>query len=156
MTKQLLFIGVLLAGLGGGAMWWIGSQKPQGEYIAVGFGEPIEPGVPIELAVTMIMPKLDPPKIRAVVQWEEWIDSHFTCTSENGEKVAFRRVHFSQSIPGHVAGTPEFFITGYVKPGVKYSFEYAPILSEPRRLRYDFTAPSAKQAGERVLFQEVE
>src|SRR5262245_1306570 len=107
MVNKLLFIGVLLAGAGGLGMWWMAAQKPQGDYIPVGFGDPIEAGVPIELAVSMIMPKVDPPKLRVTIQWEEWIDNHFVCKDDGENKVAFRRVNFSKSIPDNIAGTPE-------------------------------------------------
>src|SRR5262245_4230639 len=152
MVNKLLFIGVLLAGAGGVGMWWMSAQKPQGELIPVGFGEASSDGIPLELAVSMFMPKREGPKLRGVIQWEEWIDSHFVCRGPSGDPIKFHRANFSKSIPESVSGTPEFFIIGIVKPGVKYTFEYAPVLAEPQRLQWEFTAPAAKQPGERVMF----
>ena len=107
--------------------------------------------------VGITMPKIDPPKLKGLtLDWEGWISNHFECKDESGTAVFFRKIGFSKSIPSQVAGIEEFFILGYVKPGAKYVFEYIPILSEPKRYRYVFTAPTGAKEGERVAFMEVE
>jgi hypothetical protein len=153
-NKVLSTLGIIA--MLGGTYWVLSlavSQEPE-LLVPVGFGEPRGDHVEFNFAVSMMMPRRDPPKLHnGVVLWNEWVADHFTVQSDDGERLTLRRSDFSKAIPSQVAGTPEFFLIGTLESGVAYTLEYVPLLGEPERYRYEFVAPTEPRPAARVVFE---
>ncbi|MBI5866248.1 MAG: hypothetical protein HZB38_17395 [Planctomycetes bacterium] len=153
-------LGVLAAGVIVIAImyFYFGSQVSKDIVtLPVAFGKPDAAGVEFNVAVSMFMPRKDPPKLRgAVVQWDEWVSDHFQLTDASGAKIPLQRVNFSKLMDDRESGgTPEFWLKATLKPGATYRFGLTPILPAPK-YHYSLVAPTGESEATRVEFEEDE
>jgi hypothetical protein len=123
-------------------------SKEEGRPIGIAFGNPNsgQNSVELHVVVSMGMPRIQEPRLGPTggLQWFEWIDEHFDLRDPSGAKVPMKKMGFSNLINDRQAMTPEFFIGATLTPGVKYRFDYIPVLGEPLRYRHEFVAPAGK------------
>ena len=152
MIGKLLFAGGMLGTLAL-VVWGItqmGSNEPQ-RFLPIGFGTPSGDKVEMHIAVSMFLPKADPPKLEGgVLRWDEWVSDHFAIRSATGDKVTLKRTNFTKHIPGQVAGTPEFYIAADLKPGATYVLELEPVRGGEEKWRHEFAAPTGPTQAEHV------
>jgi hypothetical protein len=119
-----------------------------------------EESTQIDVLVTLAMPRREGPRVDRVtgaVYWQEWVDEHFDIRDPDGEKVLLRRSHFSRLITERDARTtPEFYLTGKLRPDVDYTFDYIPFRAGNLKYHYEFTAPNVETRTRRQLFDPVE
>ncbi|MFN0136224.1 MAG: hypothetical protein ACKVS9_08925 [Phycisphaerae bacterium] len=156
MSGKVLFVGALLAALGG-IMSYVLTGKMNGEppeMLPIGFVIVSGEVTQIDIAVGMFDYKKDPPKLKQSV--DDWIKNKFQLKDDSGAAVTLRRSNFSKGIPDAVSGTAEFYLHGQLKPGKSYTLEYVPIVEEGVRHRHTFAAPASAVDAERVTLTLVE
>lgn len=156
MSGKVLFAGALLAALGGILGYVITSKMHDdpGEMMPIGFVIVSGDVTQIEIAVSMIAHKKDPPKLKQ--SFEDWVKNKFQLKDDGGTAVTLRRAGFSKGIPEAVGGVAEFYLVGQLKPGKSYTLDYVPVIDEGTRYRHSFTAPTSAVDGERVTMTLVD
>ncbi len=152
--RKLLFI-VCAFATSAGLVFWLIQQgaRSQPAFFPIGIGNPREGMIDLHVAVGMLIPAQDPPKLRNdVVDWDGWVSSHFELVDAAGKRVELRRLNVSKLIPDPIAGVPEFFLAGSLKPRDHYMLTFTPVVGEPRQFRYEFDAPESPTEGETVAF----
>ncbi|HEY3244187.1 MAG TPA: hypothetical protein VGM03_12645 [Phycisphaerae bacterium] len=153
--KALITVLIIVGAVGGGFYLLLAkvNQDP-GYAIPVAFGAPAGGEVEMNVAVSMLMPRREEPKLgRAGLLWDEWVGDHFDLRDAAGTKLPLKRSDFSQLMTERQAGgTPEFFLITKLRPGQSYTFDYIPVMPAPR-YRYAFTAPSAAKKAEWLTFK---
>ncbi len=143
---KAVIVGLVIVAAVGGAFYYFFAavNADPGFAIPLAIGAPVAGEVELNVAVSMLMPRREGPKLgNAGLLWDEWVADHFDLRDESGNKIPLIRSNFSQLIPDRKAGgTPEFFLTTKLKPGQRYTFDYIPFVPAPR-YRYAFTAPIA-------------
>jgi hypothetical protein len=156
--KGLLVMLALAIVFAGVVVWWSSAQleADPGEYIALAFGNPAEDEIQIDVAVSIAMPRREGPRVdqrSGAVYWQEWVDEHFDLRDDSAAKVRLMRSGSSRLMSDReVAGSPEFYLTGKLRPNAHYTFDYIPILADGLRYRYDFIAPGVATPMERRHF----
>lgn len=142
MTNKILFVGALIACFGGVFFWTQAISEPEDTVgIPIGFGKPTETKVDMHIAVGILVPQRDPPKLKHnILQWDEWVSDHYSVSEVGGETLTLRRTGNSRLIAQ--PGTPEFFIYCVLKPGRNYTLTHTPILAEGKTYEYTFVAPT--------------
>jgi hypothetical protein len=150
---------LVIVGACGAAFYFMLAKvnEDPGFAIPVAFGAPVGSEVEMNVAVSMLMPRREGPKlVRADLLWDEWVADHFDLRDTAGNKVAFVRSNFTQLMTEREAGgTPEFYLITKLRPGQAYTFDYTPVMPAPR-YRYAFTAPTAAKRAEWLTFKPYE
>lgn len=136
---------LLLLVLASCALVTAGCRRLQQDATPIGFavGKAENGESPIEVVVSMGMPRREAPVLKyGILQWEDWIRTHFDLRDESGKQVPLRKANFAKLISDAQAMNPEFFLAGSLKPG-KYRFNYIPVLGEGRKYVYEFKVDPA-------------
>src|SRR5262245_14639472 len=138
--------GALVAGVALiAAMYFYISKSMAMEVVTlpVGYGKPTADSVEMHVAVSMFLPKKDPPKLEHnIVQWDKWVAEHFQLQDSTGAAVQLQRTGFSNILSDRQSGgTPEFWLKATLKPGATYTFVFTPIVPAPT-YRHTFKAPT--------------
>ena len=138
-----------------GGLAFYASKKAAKEVVTlpVGFGKPADT-VEMHIAVSMFLPKKDPPKLKHnIVQWDEWVSDHFKLHDFSGAAVALSRTNASNILNDRQSGgTPEFWLRATLKPGAQYTLTFTPVLPDPT-YQHNFTAPTEATEPERLEFE---
>jgi hypothetical protein len=158
MGRLLLAAG--LFAVPGGICWYIlmiQTNRDPGHLVPIAIGNATPESIDINFAVSLLMPRIEGPVLRHnVIQWDEWVQSHFDLRDDAGTKLTLSPSNLSQRMTDATAGTPEFFLVGNLKPGKAYTLDYIPRLAEGVPYSYTFTAPAEAKPGERFTFERYE
>lgn len=150
-------IGVLVAGVVVIAAMYFYINKSMAKEVVtlpVGYGKPTADSVEMHIAVSMFLPKKDPPRLEHnVVQWDKWVEEHFKLQDADGGRVPLQRTNFSNILTDRQSGgTPEFWLKAMLKPGAKYTITFTPIMPEPNFQRV-FSAPTEPTEADWFTFE---
>ena len=160
--KGLLVMLVLALIFAGVVIWYTSHQMGDtpDEYIAIAFGDPAQDTIQMDMAVSIAMPRREPPRIdpqTGAVYWDEWVEKHFVLKDSAGVPVRFQRFSLSRLMTDQeVGGSPEFFLKCRLKKDAPYVFVYIPVIGGGEAFRYEFTAPADTVYMERARFRLIE
>lgn len=148
-----LLFGVLL--IGGMYFYFAANVAKDVPSLPIAFGTPNTAGVEMQFAVSIFLPKKDPPRLEhGVVLWNEWMNEHFQLRDSTGAAVQLQRLGFSTMLSDRqTGGTPEFWVKAILKPGATYEFDFTPILPGPK-YRHSLMVPTAKVEPDWILFEK--
>jgi hypothetical protein len=155
-AMKALVVLVAAAILVGSAYFYFGADAAkETRTLAVGFGKPDSSGVEMNVAVSMFLPRKDPPKFKDnIPQWDQWVAEHFQVVDSSGAKVPLQRANSSSLLSDRQSGgTPECWLKARLKPGGSYVFTFIPSLPGPK-FKHMFTAPTTQIEPEWFDFED--
>lgn len=149
----MLLFGVVL--IGGMFFYFSANASKDVPTLPIAYAAPNTAGVEMQFAVSMFLPKKDPPRLEHnVVLWDEWINEHFQLRDSSGTPVKLQRLGFSTMLTDRqTGGAPEFWVKTILKPGATYEFDFIPILPGPK-YRHLLTVPTGKVEPDWILFEK--
>lgn len=155
-AKAIVWV-MILGALGGSVFYSVGMMNQDRGYpVGLAFGRADGTTIELHIVVPLSMPMIDPPPLTAGFKpdWPQWIVDHYDVRDAAGNAVTFRRNINSTVIKEHeVRFPPDCYLIGQVTQGTTYTFELIPKLGEPEKYKYEFTAPSVKEAFSRKTFE---
>ena len=145
----------------GGLLYWFLVFPPgqdHGTQIQMAFGNVSGDTVELHAVVNVVMAHKGAGKqvSSKPMSWPEWIESHFVLQDQAGTRRELKRRNNTRLIrQDEIIGTQEFFLVAKLKVGTDYTLEYLPVLGEPARYHYSFTAPAAPQRVRSLIFEPV-
>lgn len=140
-----------------GAMYFYFSAnvKKDTPTLPIAYGAPNSAGVEMQFAVSMFLPKNDPPRLEhGVILWNEWMNEHFQLRDSSGAAAQLQRLGFSTMLTDRqTGGAPEFWVKAILKPGGTYEFDFTPILPGPK-YRHTLTVPTTKVEPDWIMFEK--
>ena len=123
--------------------------------LPIAYGTANTAGVEMQFAVSMFLPKKDPPRLEhGVVLWDEWMNEHFQLRDSTGTAVKLQKLGFSTMLTDRqTGGAPEFWVKAILKPGATYEFDFIPILPGPK-YRHSLSVPIAKVEPDWIIFEK--
>ncbi len=122
--------------------------KDQGREVLVAFGVPMGDTIQMHVGIKVGVLFRDPPRVDAKGRrlLKEWVAEHFFLREKSGERVNMKRLGTSAMIESaRAAAAVEFSLEATLKQGAEYTLDFTPDTTEPKRYRYEFTAPSEEE-----------
>ena len=111
------------------------------------------------MVITQMTQIHSPPEIgpSGSPNWPLWIQEYFELKDEAGTAVALKKASNGWLMPKNKkVGTEEFFLTGRLKPGAKYTLTYKTGEGDRRRVwQRELTVPEKEQPYKKLTLTEV-
>jgi len=155
-AKAIVWL-MILGALGGSAFYGVKMMnEDRGIPVGIAFGRADGTTIELHIVVPLSMPMIDSPPLNASFKpdWPQWIIDHYDVRDAAGNPVTFRRSINSTVIKEHeVRFLPDSYLSGQLTQGTTYTIELIPMLNEPEKYKYEFTAPSANETYSRKNFE---
>ncbi len=157
--KAFLWL-VILAFLGVCAYFIFAAMTPdEGRMVSLAFGNATEDTVEIHIELSTLMAGEDTSAYSTgftSIDRNAWANDHYLITDPSGQQVELRHNIKSNLISDRdTRGYHDSFLIGTLTPGTDYTFIYQPVVGQPEKYRYTFTAPDTDEGRKRVGFEKI-
>ncbi len=127
------------------------------QMLSIAFGNTTDDEVELHVEVTLVMAQLDVfpyMSMNGGTDWKAWANDHYIVKDDGGNQVEFTKRMKSNVISERDSRVvADGYLIAKLKPGAEYTFEYIPIISEPEKFLYEFSAPTEDASRVFVTFQ---
>lgn len=158
--KAFLWL-VLLAIIGVSVYFMFLAMVPaESESLVLMFGNSTETEVELHVELTILKSDQDSfgyADADGAMDWTAWAAAHYIVKDAAGNQVEFTKRKTSNLLPKkeEARGYHDSFLVGNLTKGVFYTFTYIPVVGEPEKYLYEFTAPMDDAGRSRVSFEKI-